>query len=58
MPGKAYVASGFELWAPLTQLYRAGQYAEAADPGREVVEAHPEYPEALYNLACWESLAG
>jgi quercetin dioxygenase-like cupin family protein len=58
MPGKAYQASGFELWAPMTPLYQAGRYAEAADRGREVVEAHPEYPEPLYNLACCESLAG
>ena len=58
MPGKAYVASGFEVWAPMTPLYQAGRYAEAADRGREVVEAHPEYPEPLYNLACCESLAG
>ena len=57
-PGKAFVASGFELWAPLTPLYQAGQYAEASDRGRELVEAHPEYPEVLYNLACCESLAG
>jgi tetratricopeptide (TPR) repeat protein len=58
MPGKAYAASGFELWAPLTPLYRAGQYAEAADRGLELVAAHPGYPEVLYNLACCESLAG
>jgi tetratricopeptide (TPR) repeat protein len=58
MPDQAYVASGFEVWAPVTPLYKAGQYAEAADRGRAVVEAHPEYPEPLYNLACCESLAG
>jgi tetratricopeptide (TPR) repeat protein len=58
LPGKAYVASGFEVWAPVTPLYRAGEYAEAADRSREVVEANPEYPEPLYNLACCESLAG
>ena len=43
---------------PLQQLYDAGQYAEAADQGRELIEAHPEYPGPLYNLACCESLAG
>ena len=58
MPGEAYRASGFEVWAPMTPLYRAGRYAEAADRGREIVEAHPEYAEPLYNLACCESLAG
>ena len=57
-PGTAYRPSGWEIWAPLRPLYEAGEYAEAADRGRELVEAHPEYPELLYNLACCESLAG
>src|SRR3954468_10329666 len=57
-PGKAYEADGWELWAPLNPLYEAGEYAEAADRGRELVEAHPQYAGLLYNLACCESLAG
>ena len=57
-PGKAYRARGYDLWAPLSGLYREGHYAEAADRGRALVEAHPEYPEVFYNLACCESLAG
>ena len=57
-PGKAYVPDGWELWAPLNPLYQAGEHAEAADRGRELVEAHPQYPALLYNLACCESLAG
>jgi len=57
-PGKAYEPSGWELWAPLTALYEAGEYAEAADRGRTLVEAHPEYSALFYNLACCESLAG
>ena len=57
-PGKAYEARGGELWMPLHHLYEAGEYAEAADRGRELIEAHPEYPGPLYNLACCESLAG
>ena len=57
-PGKAYEPHGFEIWAPLSPLYEAGQYAEAADRGRELIEAHPEYAGPLYNLACCESLAG
>ena len=36
----------------------AGEYAEAADRGRQLVEAHPQYAGLLYNLACCESLAG
>ena len=57
-PGQAYEPDGWELWAPLTPLYTAGEYAEAADRGRELVEAHPQYAGLLYNLACCESLAG
>jgi tetratricopeptide (TPR) repeat protein len=57
-PGEAYEPDGWELWAPLGALYQAGEYAEAADRGRALVEAHPEYPALFYNLACVESLAG
>ena len=58
VPGEAYEVSGWELWEPLNQLYRAGDYAAAADQGRAVVEANPTYAAPLYNLACCESLAG
>ncbi len=57
-PGKTYEPSGFEIWAPLGPLYEAGKHAEAADRGRELIKAHPEYAGLLYNVACCESLAG
>jgi tetratricopeptide (TPR) repeat protein len=57
-PGKAYEPDGWEIWAPLNPLYKAGEYGEAADRGLELAEAHPEYPGLLYNVACCESLAG
>jgi tetratricopeptide (TPR) repeat protein len=57
-PGRAYEPDGWEIWAPLNRLYEAGEYGEAADRGRELAEAHPEYPGLLYNVACCESLAG
>jgi hypothetical protein len=57
-PGKAYEPDGSEIWMPLHHLYEAGEYAEVADRGRELIEAHPEYAGPLYNLACCESLAG
>jgi tetratricopeptide (TPR) repeat protein len=57
-PGKAYETSGWEIWAPLHHLYESGEYAEAIDQGRELVEATPQYGVPLYNLACCESLAG
>ena len=47
-----------ELWASLQPLYESGEYAEAADRGRELIEAHPEDGRLAYNLACCESLAG
>jgi tetratricopeptide (TPR) repeat protein len=57
-PGKVYEPDGWELWASLNPLYEAGKYAEAADRGRQLVEAHPQYAGFYYNLACCESLAG
>ena len=57
-PGEVYEPSGFEVWLPITPLYEAGKYAEAADRGRELIEQHPEYAGLLYNVACCESLAG
>jgi hypothetical protein len=57
-PGKVYEPTGFEYWAPLFPLYEAGEYAEAADRGQELIKAHPEYPALIYNVACCESLAG
>ena len=57
-PGKAYEPDGWELWAPLNPLYQAGEYAEAADRGRELLEVYPQYGDLFYNVACCESLAG
>jgi tetratricopeptide (TPR) repeat protein len=57
-PGQAYEPHGWELWAPLNPFYQRGEYAEAADRGRVLVEAHPEYADLFYNVACCESLAG
>jgi hypothetical protein len=57
-PGKAYEPDGWELWAPLNPLYRASKFAEAADRGRQLVAAHPQYAGLFYNLACCESPAG
>ena len=58
VPGKAYEPDGWELWAPLRPLYEKGEYAEVADRLRVLVEAHPQYADLFYNLACCESLAG
>jgi len=47
-----------ELWDPARPFYDAGKYAEAADRGRELIEAHPGRGDLYYNVACCESLAG
>ena len=39
-----------EVWWQVQPLYEAGEYAEAADRGRELLEAYPENGYLLYNL--------
>jgi tetratricopeptide (TPR) repeat protein len=58
VPGQAYEPVGWEVWSELNPLYQAGEYDKAADRGRELLRAHPEYPMVAYNVACAESLAG
>jgi tetratricopeptide (TPR) repeat protein len=57
-PGQVYMPWGWDVWRPLQHLYDSGRYDECADRGRELVEASPDYPLPLYNLACCESRAG
>ena len=45
-------------WDEARPLYEAGNYAEAADVGLELVAARPDQPYLYFNLACCESLAG
>jgi hypothetical protein len=45
-------------WDSARSLYEAGRYAEAADKGRELIQARPDQPYLFYNVACCESLAG
>src|SRR5438045_1446329 len=47
-----------ELWEPVRPLYNAGKYAEAAEKGRELIDARPDQAYLHYNVACCESLAG
>jgi tetratricopeptide (TPR) repeat protein len=47
-----------ELWDAARPLYAAGNYTEAADKGRELIEARPDQPYLYFNTACCESLAG
>ena len=57
--GKAFEAVGWEIWSPVHPLYEGGEYAEAAERGRELIATEEaRYPELVYNVACCESLAG
>ena len=56
--GGVYNSGGWELWAPVNPLYRDGEYAQAAEKGREIADANPEYWALAYNVACCEALAG
>jgi hypothetical protein len=47
-----------DVWEELQPLYEAGRYAEVADRGRELLDAHPAYAQLAYNVACCESLTG
>jgi hypothetical protein len=57
-PGKAYDATGWELWAPLRPLYNSSEHAELQARLEDVIAANPQYPMLVYNLACSESLSG
>jgi tetratricopeptide (TPR) repeat protein len=52
------VQQRYELWEPVRPLYDAGRYEEAAERGRELIEANPNLAYLHYNVACCESLAG
>jgi hypothetical protein len=57
-PGKAYDATGWELWAPLRPLYDRHEYADLNARLEALIAANPQYPMLVYNLACSESLSG
>jgi hypothetical protein len=46
------------VWDEVHPLYEAGEYEQAADRGRELLEAHPQDGRLLYNLACCEARVG
>jgi len=46
-----------ELLESARPFYEAGRYADAADRGRELIEAYPDQAVLYYNTACCESLA-
>jgi tetratricopeptide (TPR) repeat protein len=57
-PGKAYEAHGWEIWAPLVPLYRAGEYEQLAERLDTVLADDPPYSMIHFNAACIYSLTG
>jgi hypothetical protein len=47
-----------DLWGQVQPLYEAGDFAGAADLGRQLLGEHPGNGRLAYNVACCESLAG
>ena len=43
-----------ELWDSVRPLYQAGRYADAAEKGRELIEAHPNLAYLHYQVALRE----
>jgi tetratricopeptide (TPR) repeat protein len=58
VPGKAYEAGGWELWAPLVPLYEAGEYHQVADRLSTALADDPPFSMIHYNAACVMSLTG
>lgn len=56
--GKPFEPSAWEEWFVAIPHARAGDYGKARDVLRAVTAEHGEHPGFLYNLACYESLAG
>ena len=58
VPGKAYETHGWEIWAPLQPLYRAGEYEQVADRLETELPEDAKWPMLHYNAACIYSLTG
>ena len=56
--GKAFAPSPWESWLEARPAYEAKDYGAAAAVLERALEAHPDNPNVLYNLACCEALGG
>lgn len=56
--GKAFEPSPWEAWLEALPSYNARDYDTAVEIMSRALEAHPDNPNVLYNLACCEALAG
>jgi tetratricopeptide (TPR) repeat protein len=57
-PGQAFVPSSWEHARFAVELSERGDYEGAVQVMRRALEERPEHAGNLYNLACFESLAG
>jgi len=57
-PGEPYRPSPWEYYAPAFALSQAGDHEGALRLVADGLDQHPERPTLLYNLACYEALAG
>jgi tetratricopeptide (TPR) repeat protein len=56
--GKAFAPSPWEAWLEALPSYEAKDYEAAVAVMSRALEAHPDNPNVLYNLACCEALSG
>lgn len=57
-PGEAFTPSAWESYFSASPLAKEGQYDEALAVMERDAELHGDKPAFLYNLACFEALAG
>lgn len=56
--GAAYEVSAWEYWFAANPAYKAGDYDAAVELMLAGLSERPDHPALLYNLACYEALAG
>jgi len=56
--GEAFHPSAWELWFAARPHAEAGEYDKAAEMVATGLHDHPDNPGLLYNLGCFEALAG
>ena len=58
VPGKAFSPSPWEAWLEAAPHLEAGEPQRGIEVFERTLAAHPGNPNVLYNLACFEALAG
>jgi tetratricopeptide (TPR) repeat protein len=57
-PGRPFEPSPWESWLEALPHHGVKDYERAVEVMRRALDAHPDNPNVLYNLACVEALAG